>query len=76
MKLQPANCNLHFVQWEELQAANVTCFALGSMNPKSTTKLITLRYLQYYDNKVHPATLIQLINESHGCSKWQKEEIM
>lgn len=72
---ETATFRLFFVQREEPQATNVTCFVLGSMNPKSTTKLITLRYLQYCDNKVHPATLIQLINESHGCCIWQKEEI-
>lgn len=66
---ETATCVWFFIQWEELQAANVTRSALGSRNPKSTNKLITLRCLKYYDNKVHAVTLIELINEHRGCSK-------
>jgi len=58
---ETVTCTWFCIQWEELQAAKVTLSALESRNQKST-KLITLRYLQYYDNKDHPVTLIQLIN--------------
>lgn len=73
---ETATCTWFLIEWEELQAANVTFSALGIRNTGSTNKLITLRYLKYYDNKDHPVTLIQLINEPLGCSKWQKEEVL
>lgn len=69
---ETATCTRFFIQWEELQAANVTFSAPGSRNPTSANKLITLRCLKCYDNRAHPVTLMLLINEPHGCGKWQK----
>lgn len=66
---ETATCTRFFIQWEELQAANVTFSAPGSRNSTSANKLITLRCLKCYDNRAHPVTLMLLINEPHGCGK-------